>query len=197
VSRVTTLYDPIVTCNGNGVNVGMRPSTNLAKGGLTVNHFAAWSASIITPTSPPAASNRTAAPTGCAWTVRGHWRNQWYPSRQEHRPVRINARQRIRQRPAAHRADRAPPRHTIVLDREVIKGLLQEPRRLVSGHHMQGEALNVWATHVRAAHTPGHPLGGVSLQARSGDGDPRPRSARCLGEPMVHPPERSPHRHRR
>jgi hypothetical protein len=25
------------------------------------------------------------------WTVRGHWRNQWYPSRQEHRPVWINA----------------------------------------------------------------------------------------------------------
>ena len=24
------------------------------------------------------------------WTVRGHWRNQWYPSRQEHRPVWIN-----------------------------------------------------------------------------------------------------------
>lgn len=24
------------------------------------------------------------------WTVRGHWRNQWYPSRNEHRPVWIN-----------------------------------------------------------------------------------------------------------
>lgn len=24
------------------------------------------------------------------WTVRGHWRNQWYPARQEHRPVWIN-----------------------------------------------------------------------------------------------------------
>lgn len=24
------------------------------------------------------------------WTVRGHWRNQWYPSRGEHRPVWIN-----------------------------------------------------------------------------------------------------------
>jgi hypothetical protein len=24
------------------------------------------------------------------WTVRGHWRNQWYPSRHEHRPVWIN-----------------------------------------------------------------------------------------------------------
>lgn len=24
------------------------------------------------------------------WTVRGHWRRQWYPSRQEHRPVWIN-----------------------------------------------------------------------------------------------------------
>ncbi|QQQ77404.1 hypothetical protein IOD16_02355 [Saccharothrix sp. 6-C] len=24
------------------------------------------------------------------WTVRGHWRNQWYPSRAEHRPVWIN-----------------------------------------------------------------------------------------------------------
>lgn len=24
------------------------------------------------------------------WTVRGHWRNQWYPSRDEHRPVWIN-----------------------------------------------------------------------------------------------------------
>lgn len=24
------------------------------------------------------------------WTVRGHWRNQWYPSRSEHRPVWIN-----------------------------------------------------------------------------------------------------------
>jgi hypothetical protein len=21
------------------------------------------------------------------WAVRGHWRNQWYPSRPEHRPV--------------------------------------------------------------------------------------------------------------
>lgn len=25
------------------------------------------------------------------WTVRGHWRNQWYPSRSEHRPVWINS----------------------------------------------------------------------------------------------------------
>lgn len=24
------------------------------------------------------------------WSVRGHWRNQWYPSRNEHRPVWIN-----------------------------------------------------------------------------------------------------------
>jgi hypothetical protein len=24
------------------------------------------------------------------WVVRGYWRNQWYPSRQEHRPVWIN-----------------------------------------------------------------------------------------------------------
>jgi hypothetical protein len=24
------------------------------------------------------------------WIVRGHWRNQWYPARQDHRPVWIN-----------------------------------------------------------------------------------------------------------
>jgi hypothetical protein len=39
------------------------------------------------PTTSEPATERTYR---VRWTVRGHWRNQWYPSRNEHRPVWIN-----------------------------------------------------------------------------------------------------------
>lgn len=40
--------------------------------------------------TPERAGNAEERTYHVRWTVRGHWRNQWYPSRGEHRPVWIN-----------------------------------------------------------------------------------------------------------
>jgi hypothetical protein len=64
------------------------------------------------------------------WTVRGHWRRQWYPNRGEHRPVWIN--------PHIKGPDGAPLTHgqTVhLLDRTGHPAASDQPPELPSDEH--------------------------------------------------------------
>ena len=74
------------TTAGSGVVVGQQPTAPGNESQREVDGVTLVYAGIKTASSPSTEVHRTTQ-----WVVRGHWRHQWYPASQDHKPLWISS----------------------------------------------------------------------------------------------------------